>query len=189
MAYRRVDFANCANLKNLRDQLQRRLLGILGLQLAQKLGYKVAAIEHGPEDSVLAKKLGASVYIDSAAKQRSSRATETRWRPRHSCQRAPSSKAMSSTLADKGTMVVAGAAPSRSKSPPPSSSSQEKHPGLAVSNPHQLERHAPLRRIDRFAMIEKYPLARAGEAPHDEQSSLPSPADLVSKIGAGLNSR
>ena len=89
MAYRRVDFANCANLKNLRDQLQRRLLGILGIQLAQKLGYKVAAIEHGPEDSVLAKKLGASVYIDSAAKQRSSRATETRWRPRHSCQRPP----------------------------------------------------------------------------------------------------
>ena len=41
---------------------------------------------------------------------------------------------MSSTLADKGTMVVVGAAPSRSKSPPPSSSSQEKHPGLAVSN-------------------------------------------------------
>ena len=38
-------------------------------------------------------------------------------------------------------------------------------------------------------MIEKYPLARAGEAPHDKQSSLPSPADLVSKIGAGLNSR
>jgi D-arabinose 1-dehydrogenase-like Zn-dependent alcohol dehydrogenase len=69
LAYRRVDFANCANLKNLRDQLQRRLLGILGIQLAQKLGYKVAAIEHGPEDSVLAKKLGASAYIDSAAKK------------------------------------------------------------------------------------------------------------------------
>src|SRR2546430_15416358 len=43
-------------------------LGHLGIQFAQKFGYKVAAIGRGPENSVLAKKLGASVYIDSTAK-------------------------------------------------------------------------------------------------------------------------
>jgi hypothetical protein len=32
-----------------------------------KFGYKVAAIGRGPENSALAKKLGASVYIDSKA--------------------------------------------------------------------------------------------------------------------------
>ena len=43
-------------------------LGHLGIQFAQKFGYKVAAIGRGPENAVLAKRLGASIYIDSAAK-------------------------------------------------------------------------------------------------------------------------
>ena len=42
-------------------------LGHLGIQFAQKFGYKVAAIGRGPDNAVLAKKLGASIYIDSAA--------------------------------------------------------------------------------------------------------------------------
>jgi D-arabinose 1-dehydrogenase-like Zn-dependent alcohol dehydrogenase len=42
-------------------------LGHLGIQFANKFGYKVAAIGRGPENAVLAKKLGASVYIDSKA--------------------------------------------------------------------------------------------------------------------------
>ncbi|HEX4543282.1 MAG TPA: alcohol dehydrogenase catalytic domain-containing protein, partial [Candidatus Acidoferrum sp.] len=40
-------------------------LGHLGIQFANKSGYKVAAIGRGPESAALAKKLGASVYIDS----------------------------------------------------------------------------------------------------------------------------
>src|SRR5208283_1671338 len=40
-------------------------LGHLGIQFAQKFGYKVAAIGRGSENASLAKKLGASVYIDS----------------------------------------------------------------------------------------------------------------------------
>ncbi len=40
-------------------------LGHLGVQFANKFGYKVAAIGRGAENAVLAKKLGASVYIDS----------------------------------------------------------------------------------------------------------------------------
>jgi len=42
-------------------------LGHLGIQFANKFGYKVAAIGHGPESAALAKKLGASVYIDNKA--------------------------------------------------------------------------------------------------------------------------
>src|SRR5277367_1843423 len=42
-------------------------LGHLGIQFASKFGYKVAAIGRGSENESLAKKLGASVYIDSKA--------------------------------------------------------------------------------------------------------------------------
>ncbi len=40
-------------------------LGHLGIQFANKFGYKVAAIGRGSESATLAKKLGASVYIDN----------------------------------------------------------------------------------------------------------------------------
>src|SRR2546425_12249676 len=40
-------------------------LGHLGVQFANKFGYKVAAIGRGPENGALGKKLGASIYIDS----------------------------------------------------------------------------------------------------------------------------
>jgi D-arabinose 1-dehydrogenase-like Zn-dependent alcohol dehydrogenase len=42
-------------------------LGHLGIQFANKFGYRVAAIGRGPENATLAKKLGAAVYIDSRA--------------------------------------------------------------------------------------------------------------------------
>jgi D-arabinose 1-dehydrogenase-like Zn-dependent alcohol dehydrogenase len=40
-------------------------LGHLGIQFANKFGYKVAAIGRGSDKAELAKKLGASVYVDS----------------------------------------------------------------------------------------------------------------------------
>src|SRR6058998_3082359 len=42
-------------------------LGHLGIQFANKFGYKVAAVGRGSENAALAKKLGATVYIDSRA--------------------------------------------------------------------------------------------------------------------------
>src|SRR5438093_13611038 len=42
-------------------------LGHLGIQFANKFGYKVAAMGRGSENALLAKKLGASVYIDSGS--------------------------------------------------------------------------------------------------------------------------
>ena len=40
-------------------------VGHLGIQFANKFGYKVAAVGRGSESAALAKKLGASVYIDN----------------------------------------------------------------------------------------------------------------------------
>jgi D-arabinose 1-dehydrogenase-like Zn-dependent alcohol dehydrogenase len=42
-------------------------LGHLGIQFAAKFGYRVAALSRGPHNEALAKKLGAHVYIDTAA--------------------------------------------------------------------------------------------------------------------------
>jgi D-arabinose 1-dehydrogenase-like Zn-dependent alcohol dehydrogenase len=42
-------------------------LGHLGVQFAAKAGYRVAAIGRGPENAALAKKLGATAYIDTNA--------------------------------------------------------------------------------------------------------------------------
>src|SRR5246127_5610818 len=42
-------------------------LGHLGIQFASKFGYRVVAIGRGSENAALAQKLGAHVYIDSAA--------------------------------------------------------------------------------------------------------------------------
>ena len=58
-------------------------LGHLGIQFAKNFGYRVAAVGRGPENAALAKKLGAHVYIDSAAGRRG-RAAETGRRARDS---------------------------------------------------------------------------------------------------------
>jgi D-arabinose 1-dehydrogenase-like Zn-dependent alcohol dehydrogenase len=86
-------------------------LGHLGIQYANKFGYKVAAIGRGSENAALAIKLGASVYIDSNATS-----------PAEELQKlggaqvilatAPSSKAMSKLvdgLAPNGKLIVIGA--------------------------------------------------------------------------------
>src|SRR5207245_9508972 len=45
-------------------------LGHLGIQFAKKFGYRVAAIGRGPGNTSLAKKLGADLYIGTAATDR-----------------------------------------------------------------------------------------------------------------------
>ncbi len=87
-------------------------LGHLGIQFASKFGYKVAAIGRGSENAVLAKKLGASVYIDSA----STNAAEELQKlggAQVILATAPSSKAMSELfdgLGPNGKLMVIGAA-------------------------------------------------------------------------------
>jgi D-arabinose 1-dehydrogenase-like Zn-dependent alcohol dehydrogenase len=86
-------------------------LGHLGVQFANKFGYKVAAIGRGPEDAALAKKLGASVYIDSAATN-AAEALQKMGGARAILATAPSSKAMSELingLGPNGKLIVIGA--------------------------------------------------------------------------------
>ena len=86
-------------------------LGHLGIQFAQKFGYKVAAIGRGPENAALAKKLGAHVYIDSAATD-AAQELQKLGGARVILATAPSSKAMSSLidgLGMNGRMMVVGA--------------------------------------------------------------------------------
>ena len=86
-------------------------LGHLGVQFANKFGYKVAAIGRGAENAALAKKLGASVYIDSQA-TKAAEELQKLGGARVILATAPSSKAMSELidgLGPKGEMMVIGA--------------------------------------------------------------------------------
>src|SRR5271168_3104712 len=88
-------------------------LGHLGIQFAQKFGYKVAAIGRGLENAALAKKLGASVYIDSGATDAAAELQKLGG-ARVILATAPSSKAMSALingLGANGRLMVVGAAP------------------------------------------------------------------------------
>jgi D-arabinose 1-dehydrogenase-like Zn-dependent alcohol dehydrogenase len=86
-------------------------LGHLGIQFANKFGYKVAAIGRGPENGALATKLGASVYIDSKAND-AAKELQKMGGAQVILATAPSSKAMSALidgLGPNGKLVVVGA--------------------------------------------------------------------------------
>jgi D-arabinose 1-dehydrogenase-like Zn-dependent alcohol dehydrogenase len=86
-------------------------LGHLGIQFANKFGYRVAAVGRGPENAALAKKLGASVYIDSRATNAAG-ALQEMGGARVILATAPSSKAMSGLfdgLGPNGKLMVIGA--------------------------------------------------------------------------------
>ena len=85
-------------------------LGHLGIQFANKFGYKVAAIGRGPENAALAKKLGASVYIDSKSTN-AAEALQKLGGAQVILATAPSSKAMSELidgLGPNGKLMVVG---------------------------------------------------------------------------------
>ena len=87
-------------------------LGHLGIQFANKFGYKVAAIGRGAENAALAKKLGASVYIDSKSVN-AVQELQKLGGAQVIVATAPSSKAMSKLidgLGPNGKLMVIGAA-------------------------------------------------------------------------------
>jgi len=87
-------------------------LGHLGIQFASKFGYKVVAIGRGREDASLAKKLGASLYIDSRA-ERAAEVLRRQGGAQVILATAPSSKSMSDVidgLGPNGKLLVVGAA-------------------------------------------------------------------------------
>ncbi|MGC2509147.1 MAG: zinc-binding dehydrogenase, partial [Acidobacteriaceae bacterium] len=86
-------------------------LGHLGIQFANKFGYKVAAVGRGPENAALAKKLGASLYIDSKATN-AAEELQKLGGAKVILATAPNSKAMSeliSGLGPNGKLLVIGA--------------------------------------------------------------------------------
>jgi len=143
-------------------------LGHLGIQFANKFGYKVAAIGRGPENAGLAKKLGASVYIDSQA---TNAAGELRklGGAQAIMATAPSSKAMSALidgLGPNGKLMVIGAAFDPIEvTPMQLISGCRTIQGWAAGTPADSEdtlRFAELTGVR--PMIETYPLEEAGEA-------------------------
>ncbi|HEX3352842.1 MAG TPA: alcohol dehydrogenase [Terriglobales bacterium] len=143
-------------------------LGHLGIQFANKFGYKVAAIGRGSENAALAKKLGASLYIDSA----STNAAEELQKlggARVILATAPSSKAMSELidgLGPNGKLMVVGAAFDPIEvTPLQLINGSRTIQGWAAGTPADSDdtlRFAELSGVR--PMIETYPLERAGEA-------------------------
>ena len=85
-------------------------LGHLGIQFANKCGFRVAAIGRGSENASLAKKLGASLYIDSKATN-AAEELQKLGGAQVILATAPSSKAMSELidgLAPNGKLMVIG---------------------------------------------------------------------------------
>ena len=85
-------------------------LGHLAIQWASKFGYRVAAIGRGPDSLGLAKKLGATTYIDSGSVN-TAEALQQLGGAQVILATAPSSTSMSAAidgLAPNGTLVVIG---------------------------------------------------------------------------------
>jgi D-arabinose 1-dehydrogenase-like Zn-dependent alcohol dehydrogenase len=143
-------------------------LGHLGIQFSNKFGYKVAAIGRGPENSMLAKKLGASVYIDSKAVNAAAELQKLGG-AQAILATAPNSKAMSDLidgLAPNGKFIVVGISSDPIAVTPLQLISGERAiQGSAVGTPTDSEdtlRFAELSGVR--PMIETYPLERAQEA-------------------------
>jgi len=143
-------------------------LGHLGIQFAQKFGYKVAAIGRGSENASLAKKLGASVYIDSTSTN-AAEALQKLGGAQVILATAPSSKAMSELidgLGPNGKLLVIGATFDPIEvTPIQLITGSRAIQGWSTGTPADSEdtlRFAELTGVR--PMIEKYPLEKAAEA-------------------------
>jgi D-arabinose 1-dehydrogenase-like Zn-dependent alcohol dehydrogenase len=143
-------------------------LGHLGVQFANKFGYKVAAIGRGPENAALAKKLGATVYIDSKA-TKAAEELQKLGGARVILATAPNSKAMSELidgLGPNGKLIVIGATFEPIEvAPVQLITGSRTIQGWAAGTPADSEdtlRFSELTGVR--AMIETYPLEKAAEA-------------------------
>jgi D-arabinose 1-dehydrogenase-like Zn-dependent alcohol dehydrogenase len=143
-------------------------LGHLGIQFGSKFGYKVVAVGRGPENAALAKKLGASGYIDSKATN-AAEELQKLGGAQVILATAPSAKSMSELidgLGPNGTLLVVGASPDKIEvSPIQLIQGMKSIKGWASGIPTDSEdtlRFAELTGVR--PMIEKYPLEKANEA-------------------------
>jgi D-arabinose 1-dehydrogenase-like Zn-dependent alcohol dehydrogenase len=143
-------------------------LGHLAIQFANKFGYKVAAIGRGAENAALAKKLGASVYIDTQSTS-AAEALQKLGGAQAILATAPSSKAMSELidgLAPNGKLVVIGVATDPiAVTPLQLIVGTKSIQGTAAGTPAGEEDTVNFAELSGVRpMIETYPLERAGEA-------------------------
>jgi D-arabinose 1-dehydrogenase-like Zn-dependent alcohol dehydrogenase len=143
-------------------------LGHLGVQFANKCGYRVVAISRGKDSEALAKKLGAHVYIDSAASDAVAELQKLGG-ARVILATAPSGKAMTGLidgLGANGTMMVIGAGSDPIEAQTAklifgNKSLQGWASGIATDSEDTL-RFAEYTGVR--AMIEKFPLDKVNEA-------------------------
>ncbi|HLJ28987.1 MAG TPA: alcohol dehydrogenase [Candidatus Angelobacter sp.] len=143
-------------------------LGHLGVQFANKFGYRVAAISRGKENESLAKKLGAHIYIDSAAAN-AAEELQKLGGARVILATAPAAKPMTALidgLGANGKMIVVGATTEPIEvSPIQLIGGRKSIQGWPSGTPADSEdtlRFAELSGVR--AMIERYPLEKANEA-------------------------
>ncbi len=142
-------------------------LGHLGIQFANKAGYKVAAIGRSSENAALAKKLGAHVYIDSKAGNAAAELQKLGGAAAILAT-APSSKGMSELidgLAPNGKLMVIGVDSKPIEvTPAQLIFGTRTVEGWASGSPADIEdtlRFSDLTGVR--AMIETYPLEKAAE--------------------------
>src|SRR5580693_2463690 len=143
-------------------------LGHLGIQFANKFGYKVAAIGHGPESAALAKKLGASLYIDNEVTN-PAEALQKLGGAQVILATSPSSKAMTEVidgLGPNGKLMVVGASMEPiAVTPVQLISGSRALQGWASGTPADAEDTLQFAELTGVRpMIETYPLEKAAEA-------------------------
>jgi len=143
-------------------------LGHLGIQFANKAGYRVAAVGRGRENEPLAKRLGAHAYIDSKAVN-AAEELQKLGGAKLILATAPSSKAMSEIfhgLGPNGKLLVVGADAQALEIPSVALIMGKRSvQGWASGTPSDSEdtlRFAALSGIR--PMIERFPLEKVGEA-------------------------
>ena len=143
-------------------------LGHLGIQFANKFGYKVVAIGRGSEHEALAKKLGAHTYIDSKS-MNAAEALQKLGGARVILATAPSSKAMSELIDGLGPngelMVIGAASDSIEATPAQLIFGNRTIQGWAAGTPADSEDTLNFAELSGVRpMIETYPLEKAAEA-------------------------
>ena len=143
-------------------------LGHLGIQFASKFGYKVVAVGRGSESEALAKKLGATVYIDNKVTN-PAEALQKLGGAQVVLATAPSSKAMAEVidgLAPNGKLMVIGASMDPiAVTPVQLIMGSRGIQGWASGTPADAEDTLNFAELTGVrAMIETYPLEKAAEA-------------------------
>jgi D-arabinose 1-dehydrogenase-like Zn-dependent alcohol dehydrogenase len=143
-------------------------LGHLGIQFANKFGFKVAVIGRGAQIESLAIKLGADVYIDSKAKN-AAEELQKLGGARVIIATAPDSRAMTELiggLGPNGKLILIGVSGDPIEFPPVQlirgGKTIEGWAGVTPADSDDALRFAELRGVR--AMIETYPLQKAAEA-------------------------